>query len=136
MEFLDGQTLRDVIQAGGPLSIKDAVNYALQLCSALEYAHEHGVIHRDVKPENIQVLPGGLIKLTDFGIARLMGESPITQDGQVFGTPSYMSPEQVAGKSLDARSDIFSLGVVLYEMLAGSKPFSAATASSRSPITS
>ena len=124
MEFLEGQTLRDVVQAGGPLSLKDAVNYALQLCSALGYAHEHGVIHRDVKPENVQVLPGKLLKLTDFGIARLMGEAPITQDGQVFGTPSYMSPEQVAGKPLDARSDIFSLGVVLYEMVAGSKPFS------------
>lgn len=124
MEFLEGQTLRDVIQSGGPLSIKDAQSYALQLCSALGYAHEHGVIHRDVKPENVQVLPGKLIKLTDFGIARLMGEAPITQDGQVFGTPSYMSPEQVAGKTLDARSDIFSLGVVLYEMVAGSKPFS------------
>ena len=124
MEMIIGQTLRDVIQAGGPISLKDSTNYALQLCSALASAHEKGVIHRDVKPENIYVLPGGLVKLTDFGIARLMGESPITQDGQVFGTPSYMSPEQVAGKSLDARSDLFSLGVVLYEMLAGSKPFS------------
>ena len=124
MEFLEGQTLRDVVQSGGPLSLKDAISFALQLCSALAYAHEHGVIHRDVKPENVQILPGGFVKLTDFGIARLMGESPITQDGQVFGTPSYMSPEQVAGKSLDARSDIFSLGVMLYEMVAGSKPFS------------
>ena len=123
MEFIIGQTLRDVIQAGGPVSLTDAVNYALQLCSALVSAHEKGVIHRDIKPENVYILPGGLVKLTDFGIARLMGESPITQDGQVFGTPSYMSPEQVAGKSLDARSDLFSLGVVLYEMLAGSKPF-------------
>ena len=124
MEFLEGQTLRDVLQAGGPLSLRDVENYGIQLCSALGYAHEHGVVHRDVKPDNIQVLPGKLVKLTDFGIARLMGEAPITQDGQVFGTPSYMSPEQVAGKPLDARSDIFSLGVVLYEMVAGSKPFS------------
>lgn len=124
MEFLEGQTLRDAIQAGGPLSIKDVQHYGGQLCAALSYAHEHGVIHRDVKPENVQVLPGKLVKLTDFGIARLMGEAPITQDGQVFGTPSYMSPEQVAGKTLDARSDVFSLGVVLYEMVAGSKPFS------------
>ena len=124
MEFLEGQTLRDVMQAGGMLSIKDATNYAIQLCSALAYAHEHGVVHRDIKPENVQIVPGGHVKLTDFGIARLMGEAPITQDGQVFGTPSYMSPEQVAGKSTDARSDIFSLGVMLYEMVAGSKPFS------------
>jgi serine/threonine protein kinase len=124
MEYLEGVTLRDVLQTGGALPHRDVVNYALQLCSALAYAHEHGVIHRDIKPENIQILPGGFVKLTDFGIARLMGESSITQDGQVFGTPSYMSPEQVAGKEIDARSDVFSLGVVLYEMLAGQKPFS------------
>lgn len=124
MEYLEGQTLRDVIQIGGPMPIKDAVNYTLQLCSALSYAHANGVVHRDIKPENVQILPGGLIKLTDFGIARLMGEPSITQNGQVFGTPSYMSPEQVAGKPIDARSDIFSVGVMLYEMIAGHKPFS------------
>lgn len=124
MEYLEGQTLRDLLQSGGPLPIQTAVNYALQLCSAVSYAHRNGVIHRDVKPENVQILPGDHIKLTDFGIARLVGEPGITQDGQVFGTPSYMSPEQVAGKPLDARSDIFSLGVLLYEMVAGKKPFS------------
>ena len=124
MEYLEGQTLRDVMQVGGPMSIKDAVNYTLQLCSALAYAHSNGVVHRDIKPENVQILPGGLVKLTDFGIARLMGEPTITQNGQVFGTPSYMSPEQVAGKNIDARSDIFSVGVMLYEMIAGHKPFS------------
>jgi len=123
MEYLEGQTLRDLLQSGGPLPIQTAVNYALQLCSALAYAHKNGVIHRDVKPENVQILPGDHIKLTDFGIARLVGEPGITQDGQVFGTPSYMSPEQVAGKPLDARSDLFSLGVMLYEMIAGKKPF-------------
>lgn len=124
MEFLEGQTLRDVLMSGGPLPIKTATDYLLQLCSALAYAHMNGVIHRDIKPENVQILPGGLVKLTDFGIARLMEEPSITQDGQVFGTPSYMSPEQVAGKDLDARSDIFSLGVMFYEMVAGHKPFS------------
>lgn len=123
MEFLEGQTLRDVLQVGGPLPIRDVLNYGLQLCDALAYAHRNGVVHRDIKPENVQILPGGHVKLTDFGIARLMGESSITQNGQVFGTPSYMSPEQVAGKAIDARSDIFSLGVVLYEMVAGKKPF-------------
>lgn len=123
MEYLEGQTLRDVLQSGGPISIKTAIDYALQLCSALSYAHRNGVVHRDIKPENVQVLPGGHIKLTDFGIARLMGEPSITQDGQVFGTPSYMSPEQVAGKDLDSRSDIFSIGVLMYEMIAGKKPF-------------
>ncbi len=124
MEFLEGQNLREAMQAGGPLSIKDAIHYTLQLCSALSYAHKNGVVHRDIKPDNVQILPGGYCKLTDFGIARLLGESPITQNGQVFGTPSYMSPEQVSGKDIDARSDIFSLGVMLYEMIAGSKPFS------------
>ena len=123
MEFLEGQNLRDILQTGGPLSIQTAVDYMLQLCSALSYAHANGVIHRDIKPENVQILPDGHVKLTDFGIARLMDEPSITQDGQVFGTPSYMSPEQVAGKDLDARSDVFSLGVVLYEMVTGSKPF-------------
>ncbi|MCE5199431.1 MAG: serine/threonine-protein kinase [Armatimonadota bacterium] len=123
MEYLEGQTLRDMLQAGGMLSIRDAVNYIMQLCSALSYAHANGIIHRDIKPDNVQILPGGLVKLTDFGIARLMGESSITQDGQVFGTPSYMSPEQVAGRKLDTRSDIFSVGVMLYEMITGRKPF-------------
>ncbi|MCX8052229.1 MAG: serine/threonine-protein kinase [Armatimonadetes bacterium] len=123
MEFLGGQTLRDAIKAGGPMPVATVKDYTLQLCSALAYAHQNGVIHRDIKPENVQILPGGHIKLTDFGIARLMGEPAITQDGQVFGTPSYMSPEQVAGKPIDARSDIFSVGVLMYEMLAGKKPF-------------
>jgi len=127
MEFLEGQTLRDVLRAGGPLSIADARNYALQICSALGYAHSCGVVHRDIKPENVQILPGNHVKITDFGIARLTDEPSITKDGEVFGTPSYMSPEQVAGGDIDARSDIFSLGVLLYEMLAGEKPFAGDT---------
>lgn len=123
MEYLEGQTLRDYMKSCGKLSIKDAVSYASQLCSALAYAHANGIIHRDLKPENVQVIPGNYVKLTDFGIARIMNEPGITQSGQVFGTPSYMSPEQVAGKHLDNRSDIFSLGVLLYEMVTGQKPF-------------
>jgi serine/threonine-protein kinase len=124
MEYLEGQTLRDAIQMEGAFSIQRATEIILQVLSGLSYAHLNGVVHRDIKPENVQLLPGGHVKITDFGIARLMGEASITMDGQVFGTPSYMSPEQVAGKNIDQRSDLFSTGVMLYELLAGHKPFS------------
>ncbi len=123
MEYLDGQTLRDVMQARGALPLKDAINIAAQTLSALAHAHDRKVIHRDIKPDNIFVLPGGHVKLTDFGIARLTEQPALTSNGQVFGTPSYMSPEQIEGKHIDYRSDLFSVGVLLYEMLAGRKPF-------------
>lgn len=127
MEFLEGQTLREVIDIEGKLSLEKSLDIAKQICEGLTYAHSRGVIHRDIKPDNIQVLPSGLIKITDFGIARIMEEPTLTADGQVFGTPSYMSPEQVAGRPLDQRTDIFSLGIVLYEMLTGRKPFTGDT---------
>lgn len=123
MEFLEGQTLRDVLDIEGKTSVDRAVEIALQICDALSYAHSKRVIHRDIKPDNVYILPSGRIKITDFGIARLMEEPSLTADGQVFGTPSYMSPEQVAGRTLDVRTDLFSLGIVLYEMLTGRKPF-------------
>jgi eukaryotic-like serine/threonine-protein kinase len=123
MEFLDGQTLRKTIEEQGTLSIEYAIEVTIEIAKALTFAHANGVVHRDVKPENIQILENGAIKLTDFGIARLTFEPNITMDGQVFGTPSYMSPEQINGKDIDARSDIFSLGIILYEMIAGKKPF-------------
>lgn len=123
MEYLDGQTLRDLMQAQGALPLKDAINIAAQTLSALAHAHDRKVIHRDIKPDNIFVLPGGHVKLTDFGIARLTEQPALTSNGQVFGTPSYMSPEQIEGKHIDHRSDLFSVGVLLYEMLAGRKPF-------------
>ena len=123
MEYLEGQSLRDVLQVRGTLPVPEALRIAQAIAAALQYAHRHGVIHRDVKPDNVHLLPDGRIKLTDFGIARLMFEASLTADGQVFGTPSYMSPEQVAGKPLDPRSDLFSLGVMLYEMVTGRKPF-------------
>ena len=123
MEYLDGQTLRDVMQMRGRMPLKEAIDIATQTLAALSDAHHHKVIHRDIKPDNIFILPGGLVKLTDFGIARLSEEPALTSNGQVFGTPSYMSPEQIEGKHIDVRSDLFSLGVLLYEMLAGRKPF-------------
>jgi len=123
MEFLEGQTLQDAIEIQGSLQPKQAVDVVGQVLDALDYAHSKGIIHRDIKPANIQLLPGGRVKLTDFGIARIMREPSITQSGQIFGTPSYMSPEQVTGKDIDPRSDLFSVGVVLYETLTGGKPF-------------
>jgi serine/threonine protein kinase len=123
MEFLEGQSLRDVLQVRGALPVPESLRIAIAVAQALQYAHQNGVIHRDVKPDNVHLLPNGGIKLTDFGIARLMFEASLTADGQIFGTPSYMSPEQVSGKSIDPRSDLFSLGVMLYEMVTGRKPF-------------
>jgi eukaryotic-like serine/threonine-protein kinase len=123
MEYLEGQTLRDVMQIRGALPLHEAVGIACQVLDALAHAHQHRVIHRDIKPDNIFILPGGQAKLADFGIARLSEEPALTSDGQVFGTPSYMSPEQIEGRGIDHRSDLFSLGVLLYEMLTGRKPF-------------
>lgn len=123
MEFLEGHTLRNELDTKGFLGQERSVEVATAVLEALEYAHDRGVIHRDIKPDNIQLLPDGRVKLTDFGIARLTFEPNLTMDGQVFGTPSYMSPEQVVGKDIDARSDLFSVGVVLFEMLSGQKPF-------------
>jgi serine/threonine-protein kinase len=123
MEYLDGQTLRNELDKQGFLPTDRAIEIAEAILRGLEYAHQNGVIHRDIKPENIQILSDGRVKLTDFGIARLTFEPNLTMDGQVFGTPSYMSPEQVVGKDIDVRSDLFSVGVVLYEMVAGQKPF-------------
>jgi len=123
MEYLEGETLRNRLQIGGPLAFSQAVEICARICDALDYSHQHGVVHRDVKPDNIQILPDGTAKLTDFGIARLGSEPGITQAGQVFGTPSYMSPEQIAGRPVDRRTDIFAMGVLLYELLTGRKPF-------------
>jgi len=123
MEYLDGQTLRDLMQMRGALPLKDALDIASALLDALAYAHTNKVIHRDIKPDNIFILTGGQVKLADFGIARLTEEPSLTSNGQVFGTPSYMSPEQIEGRAIDHRSDLFSVGVLLYEMLTGRKPF-------------
>jgi tetratricopeptide (TPR) repeat protein len=123
MEYLEGRTLRERLASGGSLPLPEVLAITSALCDALEYAHARGVIHRDIKPDNVHLLSDGRVKLTDFGIARITHEDALTMDGQVFGTPSYMSPEQITGKNIDARTDIFSLGILLYEMLTGRKPF-------------
>ena len=123
MEFLEGQSLRDVLRQRGAMPLQEALRIAASVADGLDYAHNNGVVHRDVKPDNVHLEPDGRVVITDFGIARLTFEPSLTADGQIFGTPSYMSPEQIAGKDIDKRSDIFSLGVMLYEMIAGRKPF-------------
>ena len=123
MEFLEGQELRSLLASGRPIEVERAADMAAQVAEGLAYAHEHGVVHRDIKPANIMIVRNGLVKITDFGIA-LMPSASRTLAGMVLGSPKYMSPEQVLGQTIDGRSDIFSLGVVLYEMLTGQSPFS------------
>ncbi|MGA7595351.1 MAG: serine/threonine-protein kinase [Gallionella sp.] len=123
MELLEGRELRDIMNEGALLPIDQVLNIAAQVAQGLAYAHEHEIVHRDVKPSNIMVIRDGHVKITDFGIARMASSSVRTQTGMVLGSPKYMSPEQVMGKAIDPRSDIFSLGVMLYEMLTGQAPF-------------
>jgi serine/threonine-protein kinase len=127
MEFLRGESLRSMLDRQR-FSTRRAVRYAGQIAEGLAAAHGEGVVHRDIKPANVVRLPNGLLKITDFGIAR-MPSSSLTQDGTLLGTPKYMSPEQVKSLRVDGRSDIFSLGVLLYEMLTATLPFGGATLS-------
>ena len=124
MEYIEGTSLSDIIKEKR-LDAKEVVEFGVQIAETLEYAHQKGVIHRDIKPSNIIVQPDGQIKITDFGIAHIedSNASIQTQAGETMGTPSYMSPEQVLGQSVDGRSDLFSLGVVLYELSTGKRPF-------------
>jgi serine/threonine-protein kinase len=123
MEFLQGRELRDILNDGKRLPVDQTIDIVAQVALGLAYAHEHGIVHRDVKPSNIMVVRDGHVKITDFGIARMASAAVRTQTGMVLGSPKYMSPEQVMGKLTDQRSDIFSLGVMLYEMLTGQAPF-------------
>src|SRR5262249_12523691 len=141
-EYIEGQTLRQQMKHSR-LSLQEALDVATQVASALNAAHEAGIVHRDIKPENVMVRPDGLVKVLDFGLAKLterhttvaetqastIAVSSTTEPGMVMGTISYMSPEQARGLEVDTRTDIFSLGVVIYEMMAGCAPFTGATPS-------
>jgi len=122
MELLDGTDLVRYCSRDNLLPVPEVVRIVGLVAGALDYAHRNGVVHRDIKPSNIMILKNGEIRVADFGIARVMSSSK-TQTGAVLGTPSYMSPEQISGQKIDGRSDLFSLGVVFYELLTGEKPF-------------
>ena len=132
MEYVEGETLRAVLKKG-PLELSNAVRVGREMAEALSFAHEHGLVHRDVKPANVMVTSHGHIKVMDFGIARVLDvpeastTTALTQAGRVVGTPAYMSPEQAAGEPVDQRSDIFSFGVVFYQCLTGELPFEGAS---------
>lgn len=122
MEYLEGKSLEKMVEDQNILPIETIIPMYDQVCGALDHAHQHNIVHRDIKPANIMILDSGLVKVTDFGIAKMMSLG-MTQAGQILGTPNYMSPEQVKGRQIDGRSDIFSLGVILYELVTGEKPF-------------
>jgi serine/threonine-protein kinase len=123
MELLEGNELRSIMAQGKALPVGRAIDIAAQAAEGLGYAHDHDVVHRDIKPANLMISREGLVKITDFGIARMRSAEVRTQTGVVLGSPRYMSPEQVVGKRAEPRSDIFSLGVILYEMVTGKAPF-------------
>jgi serine/threonine-protein kinase len=136
MELVEGETLRSVLRRVRPVPVPDALEITQQIASALVRAHSLGIVHRDLKPENVMVTRRAdgrpQCKVLDFGMARVLcgsytGEAPLTRRGQVFGTPEYMAPEQAMGQPVDAHADQYALGVILYEMLAGRRPFAAAT---------
>jgi tRNA A-37 threonylcarbamoyl transferase component Bud32 len=122
MEYLEGESLETFARKDNLLSIRKGIDVTAQVCDALAYAHAHGIVHRDIKPANIMILENGLVKVTDFGIARATASSK-TRTGVIKGTPYYMSPEQISGMKVDGRSDIFSLGIVFYQLLTGELPF-------------
>jgi eukaryotic-like serine/threonine-protein kinase len=123
LEYVEGETLKDLIRRDGPLEIPQAIAYAIEIARALGAAHERLIVHRDVKPQNVLISVEGGAKITDFGIARTLTEEGLTMAGRVLGTTDYVSPEQALGQPVTGQSDLYSLGVVLYEMLTGEVPF-------------
>src|SRR5688572_10422333 len=122
-EYVEGETLKDRIRRLGRLPVDESLAYAIEIARALGSAHAHAIVHRDVKPQNVLLDPEGSAKVTDFGIARSLRDDGLTADGRVLGTTDYVSPEQALGHDVDGQSDIYSLGVVLFEMLTGDVPF-------------
>ncbi len=129
MEYVDGRLLKDVIKSDGPLDVAEAIRVTEGILTALEYSHRAGVVHRDIKPGNVMITHGGQVKVMDFGIARAISDSSATvaQTTAILGTAQYFSPEQARGESVDARTDLYSTGIVLFEMLTGRPPFSGDT---------
>src|SRR5438105_12794168 len=123
MELVPGRTVRELLRDEGPLSPAQAIAIAGAVADALDYAHRAGIVHRDVKPANILVTEDGRVKVADFGIAKAASDADLTQAGTMLGTAKYLPPEQVEGRTQDRRSDVYGLGVVLYEMLCGRPPF-------------
>jgi eukaryotic-like serine/threonine-protein kinase len=125
MEYVDGQTLREIVKTEGPLSQQRVIEVMADVCAALDFSHRHGIIHRDVKPANVMITRGGAVKVMDFGIARALADGQsMTQTAAVIGTAQYLSPEQARGEAVDARSDVYAAGCVLFELLTGEPPFS------------
>ncbi len=124
MEFVDGRTLKEIIREKGPAPAEAAADVTLQILRAARYAHKHGVVHRDIKPQNVLIDQDGRVRVTDFGIARA-GASDMTETGSIMGTAQYLSPEQAQGRPVDARADLYAIGIVLYELLTGRVPFDA-----------
>ena len=122
MEYVEGETLKDLVRRQGRLGGNEAVRISLQLLAALEFAHRTGIVHRDIKPQNVMLDRDGNVKVMDFGIARA-GDSGMTEVGSILGTAQYLAPEQARGQRVDERSDLYSVGIVLYEMLTGTVPF-------------
>jgi len=123
MELLEGCELQNFIEDNPQLSLDDMLDISIQVATGLAYAHQHGIVHRDIKPSNIMVLKNNHVKIADFGIARMSSSLIRTQTDVIMGSPYYMSPEQILGRPIDSRSDIFSMGIVLYKMLTGRLPF-------------